>query len=140
MRYLLDTSALLAHHRQEVGAETVQGLLEDESVEIFLASVTLAEFARRLHDLGATPKEVTADLAAYESLADAVLPVDAEVARLAYTLCRATPERLPLVDALIAATAAHAKATLVHRDAHLRALPATHLSQLDLASDTQPAT
>ena len=30
MRYLLDTSALLAHHRQESGWETVQVLFETD--------------------------------------------------------------------------------------------------------------
>lgn len=34
MRYLLDTSALLAHFRQEKGWETVQAIFEDEAAEI----------------------------------------------------------------------------------------------------------
>jgi predicted nucleic acid-binding protein len=133
IRYLLDTSALLAHHRREPGAEAVQALLEDESLGIYLASVSLAELGRRLHDLGASEAEVLSDLAAYEELADAVLPVDAAVARAAYALGRATPERLPLIDALIAATAQQAAATLVHRDQHLRSVPPALLRQYDLA-------
>ena len=134
MRYLLDTSALLAHHRQEAGSERVQAILETESAEIFLSSLTLAEFARRLRDLGASLAEVEVDLADYEALADEILPADAAVARLAYQLGCATPARLPLIDALIAATAAHAGATLVHRDAHLRAIPGERLAQHDLAA------
>ena len=41
MRYVLDTSALLAHYRQEVGWDEVQGLFESDESEIFVASVTL---------------------------------------------------------------------------------------------------
>ena len=36
MRYLLDTSALLAHHRRETGWETVQALFETDEAEILL--------------------------------------------------------------------------------------------------------
>ena len=133
MRYLLDTSALLAHHRQEPGSEAVQAIFEEAEAEVFLCSLTLAEFARRLRDLGAAPAEIEADLASYEALADALLPVDAPVARLAFQLGCATPTRLPLVDALIAATAVRAGATLVHRDAHLRAIPEDRLVQQELA-------
>jgi|GEM_PF-2180775 len=43
-------------------------------------------------------------------------------------------ERLPLVDALIASAARSREAILVHRDAHMRALPATMVAQLDLES------
>ena len=43
MRYLLDTSALLAHHRQERGWEMVQAALEDHESEIIVASVSLPE-------------------------------------------------------------------------------------------------
>lgn len=129
MRYLLDTSALLAHHRGEPGSETIQAMLEDASATILLASVTLAEFARRLHALGADDSEVQADLSAYESLADEIVAIDAEIAQLAYALGRATPVRLPLIDALIAAAAKRAGATLVHRDPHFDAIPAGHLER-----------
>lgn len=52
MRYLLDTSALLAHYRQESGWETVQALFEDDMAELIIAAITLTEFGRRLRDLG----------------------------------------------------------------------------------------
>ena len=51
MSYLLDTSALLAHYRQEEGGEEVQALFDDAKTQIVLASVSLVEFARRLRDL-----------------------------------------------------------------------------------------
>ena len=50
MRYLLDTSALLAHYRQEHGWEMVQAVFEDNEAEIIMASVSLPEFGRRLRD------------------------------------------------------------------------------------------
>ncbi len=34
MRYLLDTSALLAHYRQENGGEMVQAMFEADEAEI----------------------------------------------------------------------------------------------------------
>lgn len=58
MIYLLDTSALLAHYRDEVGAARVQALFEREEDELLLASVSLPEFARRLKDLGAILPDV----------------------------------------------------------------------------------
>ncbi len=132
MRYLLDTSALLAHYRGETGAQGVQAIFEDETAEIFISAVTLAELSRRLHDLGVPADALFVGLSSYEAACNAVLPVDAETARAAYRLIRATPTRLPLVDALIAATATQAAATLVHRDAHLSAIPASELSQQTL--------
>lgn len=135
MRYLLDTSAILTHHRKEQGWEIVHALLEDETVEITVASVCLAEMARRLHDLGATDGQALADVAAYEAISE-VLPVDAAVARAAYSLGRTCPSRLPMIDALIAATAQIHDATLVHRDQHLQQLPTAHLRQLNLANET----
>lgn len=133
MRYLLDTSAILAHHRKESGWERVHSLLEDEAVEITTASVCLAELARRLHDLGATEGQALADVTAYESLMDKVLPIDAPVARAAFALGRASPERLPLIDALIAATAQTHDAILVHRDQHFCHIPSRLLRQQHLA-------
>jgi len=58
MRYLLDTSALLAHYRQEVGWEKVQALFETDEAELLIASVSLTELGRRLYELGSTEIEV----------------------------------------------------------------------------------
>ena len=63
MRYVLDTSALLAHYRQEAGWEAVQTLFETDEAELLLASVSLTEFGRRLRELKATPTEVEETLA-----------------------------------------------------------------------------
>ncbi|MBI4771530.1 MAG: PIN domain-containing protein [Chloroflexi bacterium] len=134
MRYLLDTSALLAHYRQEPGWEDVQALFESDQAEIIVASVSLAEFARRLHDLGAGEEAAGETLTSYELLFGEVAPVDA--ARGAFVIGCRTPRRLPLVDALIAAAAQARAATLVHRDEHMRLIPPDLVQQYDL--DTPP--
>lgn len=134
MRYILDTSALLAHHRQEAGWPAVQALFEADEAELILVSVSLAEFGRRLRELGATEEEAKAVLTSYELLFGEVAPVDAAAARAAFVLGCRTSRRLPLVDAFIAAVAQTRGATLVHRDEHMRAIPAELIRQQDLAS------
>lgn len=134
MRYVLDTSALLAHHRQEAGWPAVQALFEADEAELILVSVSLAEFGRRLRELGATEEEAKAVLASYELLFGEVAPIDAATARAAFALGCRTPLRLPLIDALIAAVAQIKGATLVHRDEHMRAIPAESMRQQDLGA------
>jgi predicted nucleic acid-binding protein len=132
MIYLLDTSALLAHHRQEPGWEQVQAIFTEDGAEVVIASVTLTEFARRMRELGASETEIRAILADYQMLFSAVVPVDGAVAWAAFELGCRTPERLPLVDALIAAAARLRGACLVHRDEHMAAIPAERVQQLYL--------
>lgn len=134
MGYVLDTSALLAHHRQEAGWPAVQALFEADEAELILVSVSLAEFGRRLRELGATEEEAETVLASYQLLFGEVAPVDAAAARAAFVLGCRTPRRLPLVDALIAAVAQIKGATLVHRDDHMRAIPAELVRQQDLGA------
>jgi predicted nucleic acid-binding protein len=138
MRYVLDTSALLAHHRQEAGWPAVQALFEADEAELILASVSLAEFGRRLRELGATEQEAETILASYHLLFGEVAAVDAAMARAAFVLGCRTPRRLPLVDALIAAVAQINGATLVHRDEHMRAIPAKLVRQQDLGAASTP--
>lgn len=137
MIYLLDTSALLAHYRKESGWEQVHALFTGDDTEIIIASVTLAEFARRMRDLGAAEADIGKTLADYQLLFAAVTPVDAAVAWAAFELGCRMPKRLPLVDALIAATAQLRDACLVHRDEHMAAIPAELTRQLRL-SETEP--
>jgi predicted nucleic acid-binding protein len=138
MRYLLDTSALLAHHRQERGWETVQAVFEDDEAEIIVASVSLPEFGRRLRDLGASETVTQETLTSYQLLCTAVAPVDAAVAFAALVIGWRTPHRLPLVAALIAAVAQVRDAMLVHRDEHMRAIPPELLRQNDLGDSVDP--
>ncbi len=123
MRYLLDTSALLSHYRQERGAQIVQSMFEDNAAEVLVASVSLTEFGRRLLNLGAPVGEVAQVLGRYQLLFNDVVTIDADIARLAIVLAFRTPKRLPMVDALIAAAAQRRAAMLVHRDEHMRHIP-----------------
>lgn len=136
--WLLDTSALLAHHRRETGWERVQAIFDDEGAEIRIASVTLTEFARRLRDLGAGEEVVERTLGDYEFLCTEVVGIDPVIARAAFRIGSSSPHRLPLVDSLIAAVAQARGATLVHRHRHMAAIPSSLLSlqDLDIARST----
>jgi predicted nucleic acid-binding protein len=138
MRYLLDTSALLAHHRLEVGWEAVQAIFEADDAEIVVACVSLTEFGRRLRDLGATETIIQETLTNYQLLCAEVAPVDKAMALAALEISRCTPRRLPLTDALIAAVAQARGAVLVHRDEHMRAIPLDLLQQNDLGDSVHP--
>jgi len=103
---------------------------------LILVSVSLAEFGRRLCELGATEEEIEATLTSYQLLFEEIVPVDAASAQAAFVLGCRTPRRLPLVDALIAAVAQIKGAILVHRDEHMRSLPADLVSQQDLGTSS----
>ena len=132
MKYLLDTSALLAHARQETGAEQVQVLFDREDAAILLCSVSLAEMARRLRELGVPEEKNQQILAEYVDLAAEVVPVTVDVARKADQISCEASKRIPLVDALIAAAASSRGALLVHRDVHMRSISPGEVVQLDL--------
>ena len=133
-RFLLDTSALIAHFRQEPGWPRVQTLFEEGDSEILVASVSLAEFARRLRELGATASEARRTTENYMEALDEIVPVDESVALTAFDIgCEVTP-RLPLIDALIAAAARERGACLVHRDQHMASISASVVEQIDLAA------
>lgn len=134
MRYLLDTSALLAHYRQEDGWQEVQALFETDEADLIAASVSLTEFGRRLRELGANETEAEEVLSAYQLLFTEIASVDVAVARAAFVLGSRTPRRLPLVDALIAAVAQAKAAVLVHRDEHMRSIPPELVLQQDLTT------
>jgi predicted nucleic acid-binding protein len=132
IRYLLDTSAILVHYRKELGWERVQALFAAPEAEMLVASVTLTEFGRRLRDLGATEEDAVAAVADYLLLFSEVVVIDAAVANTAFLLgCRAA-QRVPLVDALIAAAAHIRSSVLVHRDAHMRSISVDLVEQIDL--------
>ena len=136
LRFLLDTSALIAHNRQEPGWARVQALFEEGDAEVLAASVSLTEFARRLRELGATAEEARRTVEDYQELLDEIVPVDERVAFTAFDIGCAMSERLPLADALIAAAARERGACLVHRDQHMASIPASAVEQIDLS--TQP--
>ncbi len=111
--FVLDTSALLAHYREEPGYALVQRILEDETAEISIVAVSIAEMARKLVNLG-------------------IVPIDTALSVRAFELGYACTSRIPLVDAFIAAGASLIDATLIHRDAHFNEIPGDLLKQEDL--------
>lgn len=137
-RFLLDTSALLAHFRREQGWSRVQSLFEAEDAEILAASVSLTEFARRLHAVGATADEARQTVQDYQELLAEVVAVEDRVALTAFDIGCETAERLPLADALIAAAARERDACLVHRDRHMAPIPESLVEQIDLAKESDP--
>jgi predicted nucleic acid-binding protein len=132
MRYLLDTSALLTHYRQEDGWQQVQALMEADEADLYAASVSLTEFGRRVLDLGASADVVASVLDGYELMLTEVVAIDADTARVAFDIGHRMPQRLPLTDALIAAAARSRDAVLVHRDAHMRPIPPSEVRQMEL--------
>ena len=138
LRFLLDTSALLAHNRQEPGWARVQALFEEGDSEVLAASLSLTEFARRLRELGATAGEARRTVEDYRELLSEVVPVDERVAFTAFDIGCEMTERLPLADALIAAAARERGARLVHRDRHMAAIPAGVVEQIDLSTEPAP--
>ena len=134
MRYLFDTSAFLAHHRQEAGWDEVQALFEADEAELLIASLSLTEFGRRLRELGAADSAVERVLSEYELLFNDVVALDTAVAKAAFVIGCRTPRRLPLADVLIAAAAQARDAVLVHRDKHMRSLPVELVRQRELAA------
>ena len=131
--YLLDTSALLAHYRGEAGADQVQEILLDDSAEVYIASPSIAEFARRAYSIGADAAGAREVSLAYAGLAARVIHVDTAVAIRAFEIALGASSRLPLVDALIAACASNVEAILVHRDEHFEALPSSTPERLMLS-------
>jgi predicted nucleic acid-binding protein len=129
---LLDTSTLLIHYFKEAGGDRVQELLADASNEILISSISIAEYARKLVGLGYKLDEARSVSLSYASLAEHVVAIDTAIAVRAFEMSSLSSERIPLVDALIAACASISDATLVHRDAHFRAIPDDLLKSLDL--------
>jgi predicted nucleic acid-binding protein len=135
--HVLDTSALLAHYFDEPGAALVEELLTEESSEIAISAVTVAELKGRLHQELHNDLEAMNAADAYLDELTTCLPVDRAIAELAWQLRLSVPDRLPLADALIAATARAADAVLVHRDPHMSLIPEELVRQIVLPHTSQ---
>jgi predicted nucleic acid-binding protein len=130
--HVLDTSALLAHFFDEPGAEFVQELWTSNGPRPAICAVTIAELRGRLsQELGST-EEARASADAYLQELTVCVDVDRAVAELACQIRAATPQRLPLVDALIAAAARSIGAVLVHKDPHMARIPGEVVEQIML--------
>ncbi len=131
--HILDTSALLAHYFNEPGADTVQSLWAERDLKLGICAVTIPELRGRLSK-ELPPHSREAESAADDYLGELTVcvPVDRAVAEIAWQIREATPQRLPLVDALIAATARSTGAILVHKDPHMARIPADLVKQIVL--------
>lgn len=130
MTHLFDTSALLAFYFDEAGAEDVAALLADGREQNAVCCISAIEFWSRLKHLGAVER-YPQEWAEIESIVS-TLPVNPDVVNRALDIRKACDERIPMVDLLIAATAAHAGLTLVHRDPHFLVIPKDVLRQRSL--------
>lgn len=132
MNHVLDTSALVVHAFAEPGAAAVQSLIADEQHALFVCALSLFELAGALKRAGFTDR-IPACWETYRQIAE-IVPVDAGLAKAAWELHESTGQRIPLADAIIAATARARGATLVHRDRHLATLPDSVVPQVRLAA------
>lgn len=133
LTHLLDTSAWLAHILDEPEGDEITALFEDSETKIGLSVLSILEvnavFRRKNRSV-----EFNELLEYYMLLFDRLIPSDEAVVRQAIALREATPARLPAMDSLIAATAAHHDAILIHRDPHFLSIPDTSLKQKLLES------
>lgn len=136
--HVLDTSALLAHFREEPGCDVVEQLLEGNAGDVYVSAITWLEFQLRLRELIPLERARNEVLAIYDELLEGALPVTREVAQVAFDLRLQATQRIPNGDALIAATAKLVDATLVHRDPHLGAIPVKLVPQIVLPTKPMP--
>ena len=132
MSYLLDTSAVLAHYFAEPGGREVAELLQDGKHAVALAAPTWAELERNLSGLVGDAAEAERVFRHYTRTLCSLVPLDEAAALAAIRIHRASPTRLPMVDALIAGCAAAAGLILVHRDTHMDGIPTSELKMLRL--------
>lgn len=133
MIFLLDTSALLVLYRKEPEVDQVLTLFDDPQHDILLSTVSMAEFGRKLRELGKNRDEIEDTLDQFVQLFSRIIPIDEAVARASLRLVESVPLRLPMVDSLIAASALVHQASLVHKDKHMAAIPSEVLPTLNLA-------
>mgnify|MGYP001327176070 CR=1 FL=1 len=131
MTHLLDSSAFLAYFLGEPEGEHVRSLLVDENNSIAISVLSALELWARLKALN---RDVSfeQEWELHSPLFDAILEVDWSIIERAIVIRRVTPQRLPTIDSLIAATASVHSLTLVHCDPHFRPVPLELLRQLDL--------
>ncbi len=130
MTFLFDTSALVAHALRQEGVEQVQSAMDQEAAGLLASALSLFELAGVLQREGCG-RQVPEFWRIYSAGLE-IIPVTADLAQAAWGLRESTGQRLPLADAIIAATARSRGATLVHRDRHLAAIPDSVVPQIRL--------
>ncbi len=129
--HLLDTSAWLIHLFQEPESETVTELLLNPEHRVGVSVLSLVEVQGRMRQMGIGERFVEI-VEEYRNVFAELIVVDESIALQATELRESARSRVPTVDILIAATAAHHNATLVHRDPHFAGLPENQPRQLTL--------
>jgi predicted nucleic acid-binding protein len=132
LTHLLDTSAWLAHIFDEPGADAITALLENMETELGISTLSIVETHGRFRARG-RESEFDEMLDIYRRLFTRILPVSEAIALRAIVLREAASARVPAIDSLIAATAAHHGAILVHRDPHFLAVAEGEVKQQFLA-------
>ena len=130
--HVFDTSAILAHYFHEPGAELVNDLLAQNSVEVGIPAIELLELKRQLsHTL---PNAVEAQRAfhLYAGELLATIPITRAVVTRAQLILEKTGDQLSLLEAILAASAQSENAVLVHRNQRLARLPSDLLQQCPL--------
>ena len=127
--HVLDTSAWLAHLFQEPGYKQVSELLLEPDNRIGVSVLSLIEVYGRMRHLN-IHKRFENVVAQYRDVFAQIIPVSEAIALRAVALREAAAARVPAIDTLIAATAAHHSAALIHRDPHLAALPGEAVVQV----------
>lgn len=130
--HVFDTTAILAHYFHESGAEQVNDLLADNSVEIGIPAIELLELKSQLARSLPNAAEAQRAFHLYADELITTLPVTREVVTRALAILQKTGEPLGFLEAILAATAQHESAVLVHRHPRLARLPAPLLQQCAL--------
>lgn len=131
MTWLLDSTALLAFLLDETEAEQVESLIYDRPGEAAVSFATWLEVHGRLKALGLSQEDTEAQMSDARALPLATLWPDERI--LQGMLEIKAGGYFPFADTLIAATAHAHGLTLVHKDPHFSALPAS-IRQLDLSN------
>jgi predicted nucleic acid-binding protein len=120
------------------GLERVHALISDDDSEVFIASLSVTEFSRRLAAIGIGKDAAREAALSYANLMTSVIPVDTAISIRAIELGFLSRERLPLANALIAACASMTESVLVHSDGHFGHIPAELLETVMLSGDSAP--
>ncbi len=128
MTHLLDSSAWLAHLFGEPGVDEVNLLFDTPDAKVSISALSIPEVFVRLKSLD-KQSHWPEIWQIYSELFSNVFPVEEDIAHQAVQLRAVTPERLPTICALIAATAFVKHLTLVHRDPHMTVIPFPDLRQ-----------
>lgn len=129
---ILDTSAILVHFFGEPGADVVEKVWSAGSALPGISAVTAAELRLCLGKEVSEQPAVQEAIDRYLNELTVCLPVDRAIAECAWQLKISSSPRIPLIDAIIAATARSIGATLIHRDPHMSSIPEGLVARVEL--------